>query len=108
MSRHGYDTTGSPQRQPLSHHNSVYLPRTESLIEVRTLLKEHSDSSEFQSARKSDEELKQIKNKKLREFYRTQNELVSLFGFNFGLMLWELKCVIDIDFYSLTPRCLRK
>lgn len=47
------------------------------MIEVRALLKAHgSNAEEFQQARKSKEDIGKIKNKKTRQYYDRQNELV--------------------------------
>lgn len=76
MSRYLYDSvSSSPPRPSFSPHGSLQLPRTESLIEVRALLKEHG-TDEFQSARKSEDEIKSMKNKAVRRYYKHQNELV--------------------------------
>lgn len=77
MSRHLYETVSlSPTRPSFSAHGSTpHLPRTESLIQVQALLKEHG-SDEFQSARKSKEELKKMKSKAVRQYYERQNDLV--------------------------------
>ncbi|KAK9897836.1 hypothetical protein P389DRAFT_195422 [Cystobasidium minutum MCA 4210] len=42
-------------------------------------MKEHESNPEFQEARKSEEELKGMKNKQLREYYIRQNELLDYF-----------------------------
>lgn len=77
MSRHSYDSLpGSPTRQSMSN-GSPHPMRTASMIEVRALLKAHgSNAEEFQQARKSKEDIGKIKNKKTRQYYDRQNELV--------------------------------
>ena len=78
MSRHLYETVSlSPTRPSFGPHGSTHLPRTESLIQVQALLKEHG-STEFQSARKSKDELQKLKNKAVRQYYERQNDLVRL------------------------------
>lgn len=77
---HGQDGshTSSPHKGSLSRYDSVpNLPRTQSIAEVRDLIKEHVNLSlsSYEHARKSDEELKAMK-KPLRRFYEQQNELV--------------------------------
>lgn len=79
MSRYQYDGLASSPRRPTFHtEGGVHLPRTSSLIEVRALMKEHESNPEFQKVRKSEEELKGIKNKQLREYYTRQNLLVRI------------------------------
>lgn len=79
MSRYHYDSrSSSPSRQCFSAHSGLAPRRTESLLEVRALLKEHGNT-EFQSARKSEDEIKRMKNKATRHYYEHQNELLDYF-----------------------------
>ena len=66
--RSKYDTSSTP----------AHLPRTSTLLEVQTLMREHAVGATFGTkyARKSDEDLAKIKKKATREYYEQLNQQV--------------------------------
>ena len=67
-SRGKYDASSTP----------AHLPRTSTLLEVQTLMREHAVGATFGTkyARKSDEDLAKIKKKATREYYEQLNQQV--------------------------------
>lgn len=83
----------SPAHSPHRHRSTgsdrnghYVLPRNSTLLEIQSLIKGHGDiCADYEDARKSPEELKQIKNKALRRYYERLNEQVNRGGWGVRL-----------------------